>query len=1036
MSTRNLLCLLFSATLFGPSSSPGLGWDPAIVTNPTQPVDIECTAGIRVTGKPVLFGWRFVGEALSVDARLVKIQILNRGCGTVYFPLPDGAWVWELRAPAGSGAAIPSSAALQTAIRLDEPGSYTVRFTPCPDGCSPAPGFALPPQAPIEVPFETTIRPAVETLPTLPRMDSTQPTVFEYDDVRIKCRDDGDSVSRPAVTEPQWIVATPPNAPPGWGGPDDYAIGKRMAQRLGIPGHESQDAFEVRALEGLVRESMIAGFDNRLNHDSQDRTFDVVVDPSFRALLADYADYPAKESIHNEWEWESLPNEFTPGAGDRISMFGFWIHDCGHVPFRTEIHPPVGIAVHRPRAIRLPDDPFVIEGLGAPVGTNVYVPGIVTDVWFSRTAGKITKPHRRTGLHQPWRERLDVVYQCLADGAEYQLPCNDGREPGAMLLGELEAWEEVCGFPYSERTNSQSFCSSEDDHSALDHLTTHDGQNPIDAPAPWNRIFSFNVYLPRSPKAVLEEAGIVGLPDVPLYWRILESSIPAERISVERREQPANDGSTATYLQVRVNLLQYPVFDPQSFRMAAGWVYPSEDNWGLRALRLRIESLHVIDDADRSIWRGEGEWNLWVQLANASSELGPREWTRIVNFDVDSGQSYDFGGRPWSTGEEAPPDRHLGPDLLLFDPFNFPEQRIVFHASGYELDDWFDAQEQLGLIHRLVAQDVDGFLATNQGSCFRAEGNLLNEAGCGFYNLSVTVENRGAVPSSALSSAAMALIHAYEAPEVIACEPGIPDPDGGPGPPGECKSLLPPRTVMPAAWHPEDVRIEEPLAIEDTRLFEPQEKEERLFMWASPADIYADIVELEQTDRGGLARFMEELQEGVASDLVTQPENLLGIRALRAALPAELWARYFGHFPQPKPLSDSTRRKMTGAGHLPGAGGPVKFTLELACDPIRNSRLDVRWENRRFELDLIARLFCEEFPEPLQTHRGVGIGRLDGVAGAEVEWSFADAGEPGLLDRALLRIRDGVGEIVLEVAGTIKAANLQAHADPKEGAQP
>jgi hypothetical protein len=81
--------------------------------------------------------------------------------------------------------------------------------------------------------------------------------------------------------------------------------------------------------------------------------------------------------------------------GDRVSLFGFWILDCGHPPFYSEIHPVVGWGVHRQRPVRIPDDAaftFDLETstVTARAGSNLHVPGIVTDLWFNADAGGAT----------------------------------------------------------------------------------------------------------------------------------------------------------------------------------------------------------------------------------------------------------------------------------------------------------------------------------------------------------------------------------------------------------------------------------------------------------------------------------------------------------------------------------------------------------------------------------------------------------------------------------------------------------------------
>ena len=161
-----------------------------------------------------------------------------------------------------------------------------------------------------------------------------------------------------------------------------------------------------------------------------------------------------------EWERNHFPEPFRPTPGDRASVYGFWILDCGH-DGPTEIHPPVGVAIHRPRTIALdPTTQLTFEGgddvnpfFSSTVGSNVFVPGIVTDIYFNQKAGEITSNCSDTGLHQP---------------GHYQIT------PQGVL-----AVTGAC----------------------------------IRAPHPLNRIFTFNIYLPPRPQ-------LVGSGTVPLYTKI------------------------------------------------------------------------------------------------------------------------------------------------------------------------------------------------------------------------------------------------------------------------------------------------------------------------------------------------------------------------------------------------------------------------------------------------------------------------------------------------------------------------------------
>jgi hypothetical protein len=144
--------------------------------------------------------------------------------------------------------------------------------------------------------------------------------------------------------------------------------------------------------------------------------------------------------------------------------------------------------------------------------------------------------------------------------------------------------------------------------------------------------------------------------------------------------------------------------------------------------------------------------------------------------------------------------------------------------------------------------------------------------------------------------------------------------------------------------------------------------------------------------------------------------------------------------------------RMTGGGDsvatLP-MGSVVHQGLILHCSTTDNpNRLEVNWldssgNSNRFHLMSMDTARCTDdptiSPNPpdanFNTHQGTGTGRLNGVAGATVEWKFQDAGEPGaLVDKLCLRIRPApLAPSVLEVGSCplivvpLTAGDLQAH---------
>ena len=108
-------------------------------------------------------------------------------------------------------------------------------------------------------------------------------------------------------------------------------------------------------------------------HRSYDLNFNVLPDASFRGLLGgsavdatgNYAGHGESTGrVHVEREQASTPRFVWPERGDRVSLFGNWIWDCGHWAGggeRTEIHPfrALWVARSHPVASQAEGDLFV-----------------------------------------------------------------------------------------------------------------------------------------------------------------------------------------------------------------------------------------------------------------------------------------------------------------------------------------------------------------------------------------------------------------------------------------------------------------------------------------------------------------------------------------------------------------------------------------------------------------------------------------------------------------------------------------------------
>lgn len=126
---------------------------------------------------------------------------------------------------------------------------------------------------------------------------------------------------------------------------------------------------------------------------------------------------------------------------------------------------------------------------------------------------------------------------------------------------------------------------------------------------------------------------------------------------------------------------------------------------------------------------------------------------------------------------------------------------------------------------------------------------------------------------------------------------------------------------------------------------------------------------------------------------------------------------------------------MTGGGTVKGSTARHGFELHCNASQIPNN-LEVNWgKTNKFHLEALTSASCSDdpaiTPNPpaagFDTYKGKGTGRYNGVSGATAEWTFTDAGEPGVNDTAKITIKDAGGNTVLAVSGTIQKGNQQAH---------
>lgn len=457
---------------------------------------------LKLEGQPIL------SKTVSVLADL-KIDY----DGTAY-SIPTTSLSWSIvERPVGSTSGLTGTG-MRRSLVLDRTGLYKVKVVACTSGCFVGGRNAA--SKTYYLTINSTAQLPADLVPRLPNLPATTAIAFPGEDT--KCQGGGGAVN------PQWVTSS-------------YFYGPSSYKRL----------------EGVATLSKVAGSDNLLNHHSQDWNLHVSPDAPYRNLLNANAN---PYDIEVEWETAQVPEAMRPINGDRVSMYGYHILDCGHADdqdnYRTEIHPPVLWAVHRPRAFQIPSDQVLDlnrDGNAAEtVGTNVHVGGVVTDVWVNAHSGEITDNDSISGLHQP---------------------SNDGWFAGDKIRG----------------------------------------------PSNLKRAYTFNVYLPKSPQVVAKEWGKPDAKPAPLYFAVKRHpNAPSDAVMGPMPSiVPVTEGDI-TYLRVTLDLSSFDGYKVAQ-QIEAGWVYPSPDNHGLENWRLSVPKITVQSSLD-TIW---GDWNFWLADNGASN---------------------------------------------------------------------------------------------------------------------------------------------------------------------------------------------------------------------------------------------------------------------------------------------------------------------------------------------------------------------------------------------------------------------------------
>lgn len=498
---------------------------PLAAQDPDHEVEMCTHTTVESVGPPpYLNGVAIAGRTVEIVGDRAKVYLQTRPHCEIVTP-PGLRYEWRLIGPTGAELPLPTGT-LRPSFTPSAIGTYEAQLTFCPRRCP-------------------RVQVGNGVIDIEPQTVSLRFDVFDHFALQLS--------SQPVLTRSALTPSTRTLVNRSWRERRCGAPGVFYSQL--VPVVDWVDAGSYEALEGTVRWSRIAGHDYEFNHDSHDVGMLVVPDPKDERLLVQGA-----EDMEIEWESNTMPPGMRPLAHDRISAFGFLTLDCHHsgeFGILSEIHPPVLTAVHRARPIEVPDG-WAFPGVGS-LGSDIFVPGIVTDIWANRLAGEMTRCPA-TGLHQarnpssgqaqgpciraphPIRRRYEFnIY--LPENPQKVMAAAGITAPPVPLYVEVEPPD-----PYMSVTP-----------------TFDDGHDP---------------HTPQTDDDV---------------W----------------------------FLHVTFDLPAYvEVYGQYARRIKAAWVLPSADNWGLERWQLGLTALDVLNDHEAVGNPSDipGDWVFWVGLNNRDRE--------------------------------------------------------------------------------------------------------------------------------------------------------------------------------------------------------------------------------------------------------------------------------------------------------------------------------------------------------------------------------------------------------------------------------
>jgi hypothetical protein len=332
---------------------------------------------IDITSRPYLNGLPLIRDDLEIVGDAVKVIVHTEPFCEIVMPqsLP---FRWQVTGPAGP-VTLSARNTLRPHFHPTVAGDYEALLTYCPLTCrngtvESITGDIPPQSAKLKFQIVNELPLPPDTEPVLNSLASGNITCVDSSGATVECVDT-DHLKRQTKC-----------------GLRNSSFGPQL-----VPVHPWVNQSSYQLVEGQVVASKMSGIDAEINHSSHDAIAEVKPDPRYVKLKVPAEKGVEKEAIDIEWESNSFPGPMRPLPGDRVSAFGFHTYDCHHHDDRfhilAELHPLVLTAVHRKRPIQIPN------GFGG-LGNNIYIPGIITDIWANRRAGEMTSNCSTSGMHQ------------------------------------------------------------------------------------------------------------------------------------------------------------------------------------------------------------------------------------------------------------------------------------------------------------------------------------------------------------------------------------------------------------------------------------------------------------------------------------------------------------------------------------------------------------------------------------------------------------------------------------------------------------